>query len=57
MRRKYTIAGENPTKYECIKRKCKWQGTDEDKYQKKLDDGYFEHVCPNCGNNEFYGLL
>ena len=57
--RKYARFGEKEVAYECTKRKCKWQGMDEDKAQKRTDPEYliFELVCPNCGNNEFYGLL
>jgi hypothetical protein len=57
-KRKYTRIGEIAESYECTKRKCKWQGTDEQKNQKRTDPEYmiFELVCPKCGNNEFYGL-
>lgn len=57
-KRKYTRSGEAATEYECTKRKCKWQGSDEDKEQKRTGPEYmiFELVCPKCGNNEFYGL-
>lgn len=58
-KRKYTRFGETATQYECTKRKCKWQGTDEEKLNKRTDPVYqiFTLVCPNCGNDEFYGLL
>ena len=53
---KYTTTGERATKHECCKRKCKWQGTDEEKGNNYLGTGYTELVCPKCLNNEFYGL-
>lgn len=53
---KYTTNGETPKKYECTKRKCKWQGTDNEKSQRKMDGFYQLLTCPNCGNDEFYGL-
>jgi hypothetical protein len=56
-KRKYTKWGEEPVRYECTKRKCKWQGKDEEKARKPKDEYMTEHVCPKCGNNEFYGLL
>ena len=56
-KRKYTKWGETPTKYECTKRKCKWQGTDQEKNSKQTDKSYFELVCPSCENNEFYGFI
>ncbi len=56
-KRKYTKFGEKPVRYECTKRKCKWQGTIEEKKDFKRDSIVTELVCPKCGNNEFYGLL
>lgn len=56
-KRKYARWGEPSEKYECTKRKCKWQGKDEEKLRKKIDDYLTEHVCHKCGNNEFYRLL
>jgi len=58
-KRKYTNFREEPVRFECTKRKCKWQGLDSEKEQKSTDPEYkiYESVCPNCGNNEFYGLL
>jgi hypothetical protein len=53
---KYVKQGEIPVRYECTKRKCKWQGTYEEKAEKKIEEGYYEKICPNCGNSEFYGL-
>ena len=53
---KYTTNGETPKKYECTKRKCKWQGTDEEKGSQYLDNGFTELICPKCCSNEFYGL-
>lgn len=55
--RKYTKMGENPVRYECTKKKCKWQGKMEDKYDKRVSSYETVKVCPNCGNDEFYGLL
>lgn len=43
--------------YECSNKKCKWTGTDEQKAKRKLDAITSELVCPECGNNSFYGLL
>lgn len=56
-KRKYTRWGEEPKRYECSKKKCQWQGLDEEKARKRIDNYLTEHVCPRCGNNEFYGLL
>ena len=56
-KRKYTRMGENAVAYECTKQKCKWQGIDEDKVRKRINEYQEEHVCPNCGNSEFFGLL
>ena len=58
-KRKYTRSGETAVRYECTKRACKWQGKEEEKEKapSKVDKGWYDHVCPNCGNNEFYGLL
>lgn len=57
-KRKYArMSDENITNYECSKKKCKWQGTDEQKGRKEISYCESELVCPECGNNEFYGLL
>lgn len=56
-KRKYARMGETSVRYECTKRKCKWQGTDDEKSRKRLNEYQEEHICPKCGNNEFYGLL
>ncbi|MEG1540135.1 MAG: hypothetical protein RR383_09355, partial [Muribaculaceae bacterium] len=58
MKRKYARFGDEKSGvYECTNRKCKWQGTtDEQKYRKKDDIGYV-HICPKCGNDEFYSLI
>lgn len=56
-KRKYTRNGEEPQGYECCKKKCKWQGTDEQKGSKRISSIETELVCPKCGNNEFYGIL
>ncbi len=53
---KYTPYGETPIKYECCKKSCKWQGTLEEQATRKTSDNSKEHICPKCGNNEFYGL-
>jgi hypothetical protein len=56
-KRKYARTSDtNITSYECLKKKCKWQGTDEEKAEKKIDFG-FEMICPNCGNPDFFGLI
>lgn len=55
-KRKYTKWGEEAKAYECTNRKCKWQGVDKDKADKK-DGIWTHHVCPECENPEFYGLL
>ena len=56
-KRKYTVFGEKPVRYECTKQKCKWQGFDKEKGLKKINDYQTAHVCPKCGNDEFYGLI
>lgn len=56
-KRKYTKMGETPSAYECTKKACKWQGTDDEKSRKEIEKGCLEYVCPKCGNNEFYGLI
>lgn len=56
-KRKYCRMGEKAVAYECTKQKCKWQGTDEEKGRKRINEYRTEHVCPKCGNAEFYGLL
>lgn len=56
-KRKYTRGAEEPASYECTKRTCKWQGTDEQKNEKRINSCMKVLVCPNCGNDEFYGLL
>ena len=55
--RKYTRFGERPERYECTNRKCKWQGTVEEKSSKWVDSIETALVCPDCGSDEFYGLL
>lgn len=52
---KYTTHGEKPIKYECTKRKCKWQGTME-QAARDFSNGLIKKVCPNCSNDVFYGL-
>lgn len=56
-KRKYSRMGETPVAYECTKTKCKWQGTGDQKASKRFNAFTIEHICPVCGNNEFYGLL
>jgi hypothetical protein len=57
-KRKYArMSDKNITRYECTKKKCKWQGTDDEKARIQIDSVTQEHVCPECMNNEFYGLL
>lgn len=56
-KRKYTKWGEEAKRYECTKKKCKWQGTDDEKGRKRINEYQTDYVCPKCGNNEFYGLL
>ncbi len=57
-KRKYArMSDKNITRYECSKKKCKWQGTDEQKTIKTISPIESSLVCPDCGNNQFYGLL
>lgn len=56
-KRKYTRFGETPVAYQCTRKTCSWQGLDSEKKETQIEPGYFEHVCPDCYNNEFYGLL
>jgi predicted RNA-binding Zn-ribbon protein involved in translation (DUF1610 family) len=56
-KRKYARMGEKYDGYECTNRKCKWQGKDDEKARKPIDEYITEHVCPKCGNYEFYTLL
>ncbi|ELY1992907.1 hypothetical protein SL054_002268 [Flavobacterium psychrophilum] len=56
-KRKYAKMRDEVKGYECCKKKCKWQGTDEQKGRKQISSYETEMVCPKCGNNEFYGLL
>nr|WP_322625668.1 hypothetical protein [uncultured Flavobacterium sp.] len=61
-KRKYATFSDpeitNPT-YECTKRKCKWQGKDNEKIQIQHPEyrSSTTSACPKCGNNEFYRLL
>lgn len=55
--RKYARMGEEVKGYECCKKNCKWQGTADQKVNKKIDSYSHTLVCPKCGNDEFYGLL
>lgn len=56
-KRKYARMGEKSERNECTNKKCKWQGKDEEKAKKRIDEYMTEDICPKCGNNEFYGLL
>lgn len=56
-RRKYTRGKEEPKGWECCNKKCKWQGQDEDKGERKVDSSHTVIICPKCGKDEFYGLL
>ena len=56
-KRKYARMGEEVSKYECTNKKCKWQGTDEEKANKIISKIQKELCCPKCMNNEFYGLI
>lgn len=55
-KRKYTRARETPSKYECTKRSCKWEGTKKEKAH-KMEEDWLVHICPECGNDEFYGII
>lgn len=44
------------TRSECTNKKCLWQGTSEEKAKKRINEDWFELVCPICGNNDFYRL-
>ena len=56
-KRKYTKFREEPVAYECTNRKCKWQGLDEEKERKRVSNIVTKFVCPDCGKDEFYGLV
>ena len=34
-------------------RKCEWKGS-RDELAEERRDGLIQHVCPRCGNDEFY---
>jgi hypothetical protein len=55
-KRKYVKMGETPVRFKCTKTLCGWEGTHEEK-EGKDDDGWTTLICPECGNEEFYGLL
>lgn len=55
-KRKYTRSGETPKAYKCTNRKCGWEGTG-DQRAKKPKGEWLHSVCPECSNDEFYGLL
>lgn len=48
---------DNIQRFECTQEKCGWVGKGEEKYHKRVNSIETELVCPECGNNEFYGLL
>lgn len=54
--RKYVKTFEQPQAYECSNENCSWQGVDQQKHKRYEKDGWATHVCPNCGNDEFYRL-
>lgn len=58
-KKKYiTDIKQTPSSYECANRKCKWQGTDEEKERVKTPrKAEYVVVCPNCGKDVFYGLI
>lgn len=57
MKRKYARFGDDTSGiYECTNRKCKWQGTEEEKSRRRDEIG-FVHTCPKCRNEEFYSLI
>lgn len=56
-KRKYTKWGEKAVAYSCTNKKCKWEGLDYAKLKKPLSRNSWTLVCPDCGNDEFYGLL
>lgn len=56
-KRKYARMGEKYSSSECTNKKCKWQGRDEEKSTKRVDENWIDIICPKCGNNEFYTLL
>lgn len=48
-------------KVECVEirvctrtRACKWKGIYPQLALKRIDEVEQEHICPKCGNNEFY---
>lgn len=56
-KRKFTRWGEKAVAYSCTNKKCNWEGLDEEKHKKPLSRKYWTLVCPDCENDEFYGLL
>lgn len=56
-KRKYTRFGEKAKAFECTNKKCKWQGQESEKVIVWKSPSYGDHTCPNCANEEFYGLL
>jgi predicted RNA-binding Zn-ribbon protein involved in translation (DUF1610 family) len=56
-KRKYARMGETSIKDECTNQECMWQGSDNEKGNKRINAYQEEYICPKCGNNEFYRLL
>lgn len=57
MKRKYARNGEKPKSYKCTNKKCNWEGKESEKKTSSIDECMNELICPNCGKNEFYGIL
>lgn len=52
---------EQVEKTECVEiractktRKCGWKGTYPELDTKRIDECESAHICPQCGNDEFY---
>lgn len=58
-KRKYAVRMEDAKAFECTRRTCKWQGAQEEKAWSSPDSEYGTQtaICPNCSNDQFYGLL
>lgn len=41
---------------ECCKKYCRWTGVRSDLEEVHAEGAMFDHVCPRCGNKEFYNL-
>lgn len=42
--------------YQCANKKCRWEGTMEQKKEKRISKYLTGHFCPKCGKDEFYRL-